>query len=205
MKYVVSPQQLTETVAPLVEPVSLIEMKEWLNVDTSDDDILIASLIKAGRAAVEEFTQRAMVRRTYRADIPCFADEIILPMPPLVSVSSFQYYNTDSPTALTAVDAADYRVSAERSTVYRSWGESWPARFVRHDAVQITYVAGYAPSTDSPITDHAEGVPEPMKTAVKFYAADLYQNREISMYGPGMAVAENPVLKAILGPYRNIL
>jgi hypothetical protein len=102
------------------------------------------------------------------------------------------------------VDATDYRVAEELETVYRAWGETWPTVFPRHDAVQITYVAGYAPDSASPI-DHAASVPESLKTCIKFYVADLYQNREVTMYGPGMAVAENPVMKAMLGPYRNIL
>lgn len=60
--------RLQVTVEPAAEPVSLDEIYAWLRLDPpvsgSPDDIMLRSLIKAGRQYVEKATRRALVAQT---------------------------------------------------------------------------------------------------------------------------------------------
>ncbi len=208
MKYFqVSTKQLTEVTAALAEPVTQAEMKTFLNVTTTDDDTLIDTMISAARDLVEKITQRALVRRTYRADIGGFYSKISLAWVPLASVTSVKYYDTASPSVLTAladssssplVTSEVYRVNEAGSMLYLVNGESWPTTDLRHDAVQITYVAGYAPDSASPL-DHAANVPDALKAALKLLVADMYLNREAQSM---MKLDENKTFKNLLAAYR---
>ena len=57
---------------PLVEPVTLADMKNYLKVVFSDDDVLIQSLITAAREVVEGFTARSYVTKGYIMTLDAF-------------------------------------------------------------------------------------------------------------------------------------
>jgi len=205
--YQVSTRQLTEVTAALAEPVTLAKIKTFLNLSTADDDTLLDALIKAARDHVEMVLQRALVRRTYRADIGGFYRAIRLPWAPLASVTSVKYYDTASPSVLTTLADSSispettsevYRVNEAGSMLYLVNGEAWPTADLRHDAVQITYVAGYAPDSASPL-DHAANVPDAIKSALKLLIGDMYLNREAQSM---MKLDENRTFKSLLASYR---
>jgi len=198
MSYKVSTKQITETIAPVIEPVSLAEMRTHCRIDTSDHDTILGVMITAARQWVEIHLQRSLVQRTYRADIWDFYSVICLPLPPLSSITSIQYYNTDSPQALTTLDATAYRHDLGYSRIYRDTNVSIPAVSFRHDAVQITFVSGSEPSSDSP-QDLAGNVPEAIKSAIKLQAADLFENRETNTQ---LRMQELPTTKMLLAPWR---
>ena len=188
----VSTKQITETVAPLAEPVDLQEMKSHLGVTGADSDALISAQIIAVRQWAESYLQQSLVQRTYRADLWGFADLMELPLPPLASVTSVKYYNTDSPEVLTTLAATNYKVDVNIGVIYRAYGQTWPAVAYRHDAVQITYVTGYAADG----TDYAGNVPECIKAATKLVVGDLFENRESKIVAVSHSV--NPTAKMLL-------
>ena len=49
---------------PLVEPVSIGEVRSWLRVDNAEDDVQIATLIAAARLAIERATRLALISQT---------------------------------------------------------------------------------------------------------------------------------------------
>lgn len=201
MTYKVSTRQITETVAPTIEPVGLHEMKVHCEVDdTGDFDTFLHFAIKAARQWVEKEYQLSLVQRTYRADVEGFASCYRLPRPPLSSITSIKYYNTDSPQVLTTLAADQYRTDTGRGEIYLdASADSIPAVSTRRDAVQITYVAGFEPTTDSP-QDLAGNVPEAIKAAVKLQAADLFENRSTHSTIP--KISELPTTKMLLAPWR---
>jgi uncharacterized phiE125 gp8 family phage protein len=148
---------------------------------------------------VESQYQISLVQRTYRADLWGFYSIIELPLPPLSSVTSIKYYTTDSPQVLTTLDAGAYRHDLGNSTIYRDTTVVLPSSAWQHDGVQITFVSGYEPSTDSP-QDLSGNVPEAIKSAIKLQAADLFENRETnSQFG---SITELPTTKMLLAPWR---
>lgn len=199
MTYIVSRRQITETVAPTIEPISLAEMKVHVREDYNDNDTILNAMIKAARVWVEKEYQLSLVQRTYRADVEGFAGRFRLPNPPLSSITSIYYYTPDSPQALTLLDASFYRADLGRSEIYIDASSATiPSVASRHDAVQITYVAGYEPSTDSP-QDLTENVPAAVRAAIKLQAADLFENRETNTQ---LRMQELPTTKMLLAPWR---
>lgn len=198
---IVTPDYVTETVAPSEEPVTLAETANHLRVEGDEltsDTALINSLITAAREYCEKYTGRALVERTLRADICAFYDEIRLPHSPIISISSIQYYNTASPSVLTALAATEYDLV--RDIVKRNYGGVYPSIYPRLDSVQITYTAGYE-STSSP-KDYDENVPSAIKAAILLIVGDLYENREAQVVGSGIQVTPNKTVHMLLDSYR---
>lgn len=194
---IVTPEYVTQTVAPTAEPVTRTEAKLYARIDISTDDTLVDALIKAAREEVEAYTGRAYVQRTYRADIPYFSDEIQLPHKPIIAISSVKYYSNASPSVLTTLAATNYELT--RDTVIRAYGATWPAVDTRAAPVQITYTAGY-PTTSSP-QSAASDVPVAVKQAMHLIIGDLYENREGQVLYPG-ALQNNPTVMRLLNYYR---
>jgi uncharacterized phiE125 gp8 family phage protein len=142
--YNVLHRQVTQTVDPSDEPVGLSEMKEHLRVDHTDEDLLILAVTQAAREVIEKKLARNMVQRTLRADINSWAEQIHLPLPPVASISSIKYYDTESPSVLQTLAAAEYEFSGSAGRIYRAYGTTWPDIYPRHDAIQITYLSGNA-------------------------------------------------------------
>jgi uncharacterized phiE125 gp8 family phage protein len=199
MTYIVSKNEVTQTVAPVVTPVSLIEAKAHLRVDGSDSDTLITTLIEAATLWVENYLQASLVQRTNRADVWGFASVFRLPQPPLVSITSIQYYTPDSPQVLTTLDSNFYRTDTGRGEIYMDVDAgNIPSVASRRDAVLITYVNGYGAGTSSPL-DYAETTPAPIKAAILLQVSELFENRQINSE---LRLQELPTVTMLLAAYR---
>lgn len=175
--------------APAAEPITLAQAKAHCRVrsgDTSHDDTLTA-YIKAARAAVEQFTQRALCRRTLRLTLdafPPYGCPILLPRSPVSSIDSVKYYDTDG--TLQTWSSAEYLLEgdSEPARLKHHPDYTWPTdlHVGRLGVAQVQYVAGYTPSTDSP-TDYAANVPDDLKSAMKLIVGDLFENREDTNVG----------------------
>src|SRR6185312_1480058 len=116
---------LINTVPPLVEPVSLAELKDFLRVDSSDEsnDAVIVGLALAARQWAEVYTQRRFCTQTWQLGMdffPGYIDlklagqkvsspfvsgsnavlvgiryAIVLPYPPVQSIAQFIYQNAN--------------------------------------------------------------------------------------------------------------
>jgi uncharacterized phiE125 gp8 family phage protein len=168
---------LKRTVEPTEEPVSLDEAKSQCRVDTSDDDTFITGLIVAARQYVEGASRRAFITQTWRLSLDEWPgdDEIELPKPPLVSVTSVIYKDTVG--AQTTLSSSLYIVDtdSEPGRVKLAYGESWPSdTLYPANPIQITYVAGYGA---------AAAVPAWVKQAIKLIVGHWYENREETIAG----------------------
>lgn len=193
---IITPDYLTQTIAPTTEIVTRTEAKNHLRVDITSDDTLIDNLIIASRQYCELYTNRAFRVRTSRADVSHFDDTMRLPFSPIISVGSVKYWSTDSPSTLTTLATTHYELS--RNYVSRKYNGVWPSVFPRPDAVQITYTHGYQ-STTSPAT--TEPVPVAVKAAALLIIGDLYENREGQVLYPGQ-IQENKTVQMLLSAYR---
>ncbi len=165
---------------PVVEPVTLSEMKTQARVDTDADDTLIAALITAARQWAERFTGRAFIAQTWRLwlDVPpesrgdwwdgvregalasfMPAASVVLPRPPLMSVSSVQVFGDDDVGVVWP--SAHYFVDTARQPgrlALRS-GAVWPVPQRAANGLMIEYVAGYG--------NDGAAVPEPIRLAIR--------------------------------------
>lgn len=163
---------LTQSVKPAVEPISTAEAKAQSHVSTADDDTYIDTLIKASRQQCEIEQARSYITQTWELRLDRFPAEIELPRPPVQSVTSVAYIDTDGDSqTLTAV--TDYQVSLNGvlPRIMPAVDKEWPTvRESTYDAVTVTYVAGYG--------DAGSDVPDLVKLAVKMLVAHWYRLRE---------------------------
>jgi uncharacterized phiE125 gp8 family phage protein len=179
---------------PVSEPVTLAEAKAHLRVEHSADDGLLGGMIAAARLVIEQQTGRALLPQSWRlwCDAWPAADLLVLPKPPLRSVSAILLYGADD--ASTVWPSAAYRVesAAQPGQIQLREGQSWPSLSRMRSGLSVSFVAGYA---------DAAAVPETLKLAIKQLVAHWYEQR-----GEATAnVAEIPFgVTALLSPYRQV-
>jgi len=159
-------------------PISLSEAKSHLRVDaTADDDLIIALIIAATEAATIT-TGRQLLRASRTLILDDFrtndGNAIRIPYPPLVSITSIVYVDTNGDNQTWSADEYDVDIDSEPGRVTTAYNYSWPVCRDQINAVTFTYLCGYA---------NAASVPELIKAGIKMFVAELYENRELS--GPG--------------------
>ena len=172
--------------------VATSDQKSFMRVDFSDDDSLIAELIKASQNVLQTYINRAITTQTlelYLDRLPFYneiklqeglytapdmeynSNFIILPRPPVASVTHVKYFD-DSDTEYTYATSNYYvdTISEQARIVLRK-GKSWPTvtETRNANAYVVKYVAGYGGASD---------VPEPIVQAIKLLTTHLYENRE---------------------------
>jgi uncharacterized phiE125 gp8 family phage protein len=159
--------------APAVEPVSLAELKTHSRVTISTDDTYLTDLIKAARQKAESFLRRTIITTEYDLYLDDFPSTtaIALTRPPIQSVTSVKYVDTDSVIQTLTVNT-DYVVDtiSEPGWVVLPDGVSWPTAKETPNAVVVRFKAGYG--------DAGSDVEDKIKLAIKHLAAHWYQFRE---------------------------
>ena len=154
--------------------VATSDQKSFMRVDFSDDDSLIAELIKASQNVIQTYLNRAITTQTlelYLDRLPFYSDinypEGTFTAPDLEYNSK---YFDDSDTEYTYATSNYYvdTISDQARIVLRS-GKSWPTvtQTRNANAYVVKYVAGYGGASD---------VPEPIVQAIKLLTAHLYEN-----------------------------
>lgn len=190
---------------PASEPLTLAEAKDHLRVTHNAEDNLLAAYVSAARQACEGYQRRSYITQTWELALDAFpsahAGEIELPRPPIQSVTSIKYIDTDG--AEITMATADYQVDvdSEPGRLFPAYGTRWPATRVVPNAVRIRYVAGYAPTGAPSVVDPAGNVPEPVKQAMRFYLGHYNANREGVVTGT-IATPLPFAARAHLGPGR---
>lgn len=165
---------LTCTVPPVLEAVTLAELKNHLRITWDTEDGPLRIFLDYAIETVQAKTWRALLTSTWRLKLDKFpADRtqrfgndlaIYLPRPPLQSVTSIQYLDT----AGDLVTFTDAEISlSEPGRIVATNG--WPATKSVPDAVTITFVAGYT---------SAGGIPKAARAAILLAAGELYEGRE---------------------------
>lgn len=160
---------LSVTVEPVEEPITLAEAKTHCRVDHSADDDYLAALIRAAREVCEKEIGRAFVTQSLRMTMECFPPGVIeLPRPPLISVTSIQYY--DISHVLQTLPATQYEVDTDSDPgrVAPGFFFYWPVTYSMLGAVAINYTAGYGGRAD---------VPQSIKQAMLLDIGHWYENR----------------------------
>jgi uncharacterized phiE125 gp8 family phage protein len=177
------------TTEPIIEPVTVDEVKEFARIDGSDENAILAGYITAARMAAEDYLGLALIEQTITLKMDYWPSEIIsLPRPPLISI-----------TAVETLDEGD-TATTYASTNYYTITTSWPGKIVikqsttfpenddrSYGGFQIRYKAGFG----NIITD----VPRIIREAIKIWTTEIYENRAIS-------TEPSLVAKNLLNSYR---
>src|SRR5688572_20333616 len=95
---------LTLQTAPASEPVTLAEVKDVCRVSDSAFDTQLTSFALAARRWCEEFTRLALINQTWDLTLDAWPKRIVLPRPPVSSVTSVTYVDGNGDTQILAAD-----------------------------------------------------------------------------------------------------
>jgi uncharacterized phiE125 gp8 family phage protein len=143
-------------------PLELAEVKNFLRVDESIDDNLIAKLIKTATKQCELYTGKTLITKTYRCSfynsIEYSVNLLYSPIQSIVSIKTVDAKNNE-----TLIDDASYFADMAGGILNFN---AVPANFYRID---ITYIAGFG--------NVANEVPEDLKQAMLIHIARMYDDK----------------------------
>lgn len=134
---------LKRITAPTVEPVSLLEAKAFLSVETDDDNVLITSFIVSAREQAEEITRRALITQTWELVLDRLPLSIIIPLPCLQSVTSIKYIDENGTEQTLSSSLYQVDIDSEPGRIVPAYGCTWPGTRNQINAVRVRYVCGY--------------------------------------------------------------
>src|SRR5438270_3112905 len=80
---------------PAVEPIALADAKQWLKLETSDDDDVVGALITAARLMVEAQIRRMLITQTWRLIYDRWPNDrlVKIPLAPFQSLPAMRVYD----------------------------------------------------------------------------------------------------------------
>jgi uncharacterized phiE125 gp8 family phage protein len=175
---------------PATEPVTLAEMRTQLGItdatDTASDTTITRRIIEA-RQWVEGHIRRALITQTLEIRMDCFPEFIFLPYPPVASITSVKYINTDGTE--TTLGSSNYVLDDYPLVPFirEAYGISWPSVRDEPNAVRVRYVAGYGV---------ASSVPETIKEAIMMVVGHWMNSQgsiETAMQSPLLGASRIPL------------
>lgn len=184
---------LQRTVGPILVPLTVAELKDHRRIEISGEEELIEMLGEAATEAVENMLSRALLTQTWVLKLDRFptCGEIRLPRPPLASVTSVVYVDTDG--ANQTMSAGDYVVdtTSDPGRIYLGYDKEWPDTRDQPLAVTITYVAGFTAK---------ESVSPSVRMVIHGLVGDLYEHREGQIIGTTESTL--PIYDRLLAEHR---
>ncbi len=164
---------LTRVSQPSAEVVTIEDLEAWIPIPSGSDTAICDALTSQVREELEDHLGRCLVTSSWKLTLDEEdledVDEIFLPRPPLISVTSITFYD-DTDVASTLSATTDYRVQAgDLSRVKLREDASWPSDPRNLGCLEIAYSAGYGTT--------AASVPGAIRTAMKEMATFYYRNR----------------------------
>lgn len=180
--------------APAAEPLTVAEARAQVSETDTVHDSALTAWITTAREALDGPSGalgRALVTQEWELLLDGFpgGDSIDLPLPPLQSVTSVTYVDSDGATQTLATSVYGVDTASEPGAVHLKYGQSWPQTRAQRNAVVIRFTAGYGGAAD---------VPSRLKSAMKLHVADLFANREAQ----GEPLAANPAYDALTFPFK---
>ncbi|MCG8004687.1 MAG: hypothetical protein JAY88_14705 [Candidatus Thiodiazotropha lotti] len=149
-----------------MEPLSLQEAREHLSDPPEEDNGQINSLITAGREEAEFVTGRALITQGISMSFDEFGAEMLLPRPPLQSVTAVKYLDADGNQQ--TVNQSVYQVGTNTTPgrILLLPGQVWPETMDIPGAITVEFVAGYG--------DDADSVPEIIRQGIRLFLTKHY-------------------------------
>lgn len=153
-------------------PVTAADVKLYARVAHSVEDDLINSWIAAATKEAEDYQHRAFISQVYTMTYDDFPDDVIeFPRPPLISVDSVKYYDTDGTEYVFASSNYQVDLTSEVGRLSLNFGGVWPSTILRPiNGLVIEFTAGYGVDRTS--------VPDSVKNAIYLFCTHMYENRE---------------------------
>lgn len=176
---------------PTTQCVTVEDVKEFLRIGSTSEDLLLLSFIKSAERYYENYTKRALMWQQWELRQDSFEGhdgDIELPRPPLSTASSnvvLSYVEDTTSGNTTTINATAITVDyySAPAVVYPSYDNEWPDPRTERNAVRVTYYCGYRTPND---------VPDTIKQWVSLRVGAMYEHRESLMVGTGNFITELP-------------
>jgi uncharacterized phiE125 gp8 family phage protein len=173
---------------PVVEPVTLAQMRLHLRITHTDEDESITRMITVARMRVEAQSRRLLIEQRWRLVLHSWPQNNVLrlPLSPIIAVEAVRVFNaldqpSSVPLAQIVLDRSAPSVNLIVTGTLPQPGREW-------NGIEIDLKAGYGAV--------AEAVPMLLRHAVQMYSAYLFENR-------GDVEAPLPAdIAALIAPYR---
>lgn len=170
---------------PPALPVPLEPVKAYLRIDGSDEDALLAGLVRSATELCEAFTRLALIERDVEETVPARPVWIRLEQAPVRAIlAASALPEAGEPAAL---GSGDYAVDIDAA------GDGW-VRVLRRGGggrVLVRYKAGLARSWNA--------IPEPLRQGIVRMASHLYTHRDRAD-----GAAPPAAVTALWMPYRRL-
>ena len=181
---------LVLTTKPTISPITLVELKEHLRIDATNDseDAFLRTIILSATDYFEQRSWRQLITATYTQyfdDFPPLQFE--LRKPPLQSITSIKYFDANAVEQTLATSVFEVDTFSQVGRVVLADGESFPTVDDRINAVKVEYKAGYGDTRDD--------VPDLIMSTIKLIAAWMFENRDTVR--TAASVQEIPVPQAL--------
>lgn len=174
---------------PAIEPVSLADLRDWLRVDGTAEDAILANLVATARLALEGHTRRGFIQQVWRFTyLSCGPEGLMrLPLGPLRAISAIRWYDAAGlPTSLAA--AASEMAQDDQRPAVRVLDPAARANAARFD---VDVAIGYG--------DTAADVPAPLRQAILMLATNWHARRGDH---PETGLTIPRAVTALVAPYR---
>ena len=171
--------KLTEITSPTVEPLGVSDLRTHLRIDDGDDDAYLDALITVARKTLEQAHWTQFCTATWDQYFDAFGDPMTLRRPPVGTVASVKYTDTDGDEQTVAATVWEQGLINNVGVVRLAYNQTWPSGVRDHpDSVVVRFTAGYG---------GAAAVPEDVRHAMKLFCGHLYENRERIITGTTVA------------------
>jgi len=145
-------------------PIPLAELRAFLRIGTSEEDALLAGLVRAAGDTCEAFTGRALIVRAVQEMLPAATAWVRLGAAPVTAIDGVAALGIDG--SATALAVGDYGVDIDAA------GEGWVRllRTVDEKHVRVAYQAGMGTDPNA--------LPEALRHGIVRLAAHLYVHRD---------------------------
>ncbi len=167
-------------------PVSVERAKQRLQIDVSDFDADLQSLIAAAIDATEGATGRVIGRSTWEYRLACWpAGCIHIPAAPIRDVTAISYIDEGGALQIVPSDKWTWDQTAEGAVVSFVPGFEFPALGRGTQVVRVVFDGGYDVPGESGSGDDPDlAFPPRVEMAVLFLVGHWFANREAVTVGP---------------------
>ena len=155
---------------PDAEPLTLAEVKAHLRLDGSDEDALLASLIRTAREYLERETGLCLIVQTWRVYLDRWPSDGIVKIAksPVQAIQSVVVYGADG--AAVQVSLQDHLLDGEGRPA-RLWVRKPPPPGQGVNGIEIDFSAGYG--------EAGADVPDTLKRAMSLHVGHMFGFRGV--------------------------
>lgn len=166
------------TTNPVIEPVTLTELKDFAKIEYDEEDILLEGFIQSARIATEEYIGRALIQQTITMKMDYWPGTVLeLPRPPLMSITKIATLDEDDAESIYNSDNYYIIKEAIPGKLVLKRSVAIPVNTDRnYGGFLIEYKAGYGVTGDK--------VPKSIRDAIVLWAAVLQSTRVIDPKNP---------------------